>query len=64
MFFVNIFVVTGFLDCMDSCALKYMHSPLSFPFLSDGCMHLPQVQYTMPTSQYKEESVHCIVEEI
>ena len=33
-------------------------------FLSDGCMHLPQVQYTMPTSQYKEQPGHCILEEI
>ena len=26
-------------------------------------MHLPQVQHTMPTSQYKEQSRHCILEE-
>ena len=25
-------------------------------FLSDGCMHLPQVHFTMPTSQYKKQS--------
>ena len=33
-------------------------------FLSDGRMHLPQVQYTMPASQNKEQSGHCILEEI
>ena len=33
-------------------------------FLSDGCMHLPLVQFSMPTSQYKEQSGHCILEEI
>ena len=27
-------------------------------------MHLPQVQYTMPTSQYKDQPGHCIFEEI
>ena len=27
-------------------------------------MHLSQVQYTMPTSQYKEQSGHCILEKI
>ena len=33
-------------------------------FLSDGCKHLPKVQYTMPTSQLKEQSGHCMLEEI
>ena len=27
-------------------------------------MHLPQVQYFMPASQYKAESGHCISEEV
>ena len=33
-------------------------------FLSDSCIHLPQVQYTMPTSWYNEQSGHCILEEV
>ena len=33
-------------------------------FLSDGCMNLPQVQYTMPASQCCAQSEHCISEEI
>ena len=27
-------------------------------------MHLQKVPYTMPTSQHKEQSKHCILEEI
>ena len=33
-------------------------------FLSDGCRHLSQVQFSMPTSQCQEHSGHCILEEI
>ena len=33
-------------------------------FRSDGCIHLPQAQYTMPVSQFQEQSRRCIIEKI
>ena len=29
-----------------------------------GCMHFPHVQYTIPVSQYKAQSGHCLFEEV
>ena len=33
-------------------------------FLSEGCRHLPQVQCTMPISQFCKQSWHCTLEVI
>ena len=33
-------------------------------FCSVGCMHSPRVQYTIPISQYKAQSGHCLFKEV
>ena len=39
-------------------------SLLNCRLFSEGCMHFPHVQYTIPVSQYKAQSGHCLFEEV